>query len=165
MKKKILITTGILLVLILNLLVASGIFTKDVIAVEGSLDGAAASTSVKAAEPGRIIEGPNPGGYGYYLCGDFEAFTTSGAPYYNPQNGSYQIYCTAEGTGAEAYYWDITKAEAESCYGLKFNAHGSHASGKYEGLASTTFYRTAGTSNLSPWEAYIVSDEPVWRLL
>lgn len=161
MKKKIFITIGILLVLILNLLVTSGIFTKDVIAADGTVDGAASATSVKAAKPGVIIEGPNPSGYGYYLCGAFEAFTTSGAPYYNPQNGSYQIYCTSEGTPADAYYWDITKAEAESCMGLKFYGHGSHAVGKYEGLSSTTFYTVAGRSKLEPWQAYIISDEPI----
>lgn len=162
MKRKILISAVILIMLLLNLFLASGILTKDVMAVDGdtTITESRAGSSYKGS-PGTIYEGPNPGSYAYKLCGDFECFTTSGAPYYIPQNGSYQIYCIAHGTPADAYYYDITKAQAESCIGLEFNAHGSHAVGRYEGLSSTTFYTVSGGGSLEPWQAYVVSDEPV----
>ncbi len=159
MKKKIIIATIILMMLILNLFVASGIFTKDVIAVEGDVTDASATS--RAMSFGQIVEGPDPGSYSYNLCGDWECFTTSGAPHYNPQNPGYQIFCSHHGTPADAYYYDITKAQAESCIGLEFNAHGSCATGRYEGLKSTTFFTATGSGTLEPWQAYIVSDEPI----
>ena len=75
MKKKILITTGILVVLILNLLVASGIFTNDVIAAENANSSMSVSSSGAECQvqPGKLVDTYDAhGAGGYYLCGDFE---------------------------------------------------------------------------------------------
>ena len=159
MKRKILIATIILIMLLLNVFVASGILTKEVIAADG--DATETDATSRAMSFGQIVEGPDPGSYSYNLCGDWECFTTSGAPHYNPQNPGYQIFCTHHNFKADAYRYDITKAQAESCIGLEFYGHGSHAAGKYEGLSSTTFYTVAGSGKLQPWQAYVVSDEPI----
>ena len=158
MKKKVLISLLLLLIFIVNIFAPTGIFNKEVMAVDESQAGD--STSM-GAKPGVLLEGePDPNGYGYSLCGDFEAFSTNGK-YKIPANGSYQIYCTAEGTDADAYFYDITKAEAEAERGKEYKAHAACAAPPLEGKYSTTFYTVAGQGKLEPWQAYVVSDEPI----
>ena len=163
MKKKLTIslTLILLLIFIVNIFASTGIFTSEVIAVDNIQSRASASARA-GAEPGQLLEGePDPNGYGYSLCGDFEAFATNGK-YKIPANGGYQIYCTSEGTDADAYFWDLTKAEAEAHMG---EVHGptvpAHAEEPDKGLTSTTFYTVAGQGQLEPWQAYVVSDEPI----
>ena len=165
MKKKILITTGILVVLILNLLVASGIFTNDVIAAENTNSSMSVSSSGAECQvqPGKLVDTYDAhGAGGYYLCGDFESTSVNGSEEI-PAYGDYQIYCTQEGTPADVLrpLGTLTKAEAEALDGYTdYNGHGE-AEKPHEGEFSHTFFEGSGSGKLAPWEAYVISDEPL----
>ena len=162
MKKKILITTGILVVLILNLLVASGIFTNDVIAAENANSSMSVSSSGAECQvqPGKLVDTYDAhGAGGYYLCGDFESTSVNGSEEI-PAYGDYQIYCTQEGTPADVLrpLGTLTKAEAEALDGYTdYNGHGE-AEKPHEGEFSHTFFEGSGSGKLAPWEAYVISD-------
>ena len=162
MKKKVLMTLGLILILILNMVLSIGILIPDALAAGESPDSKAAGgrgSVISTATEGVRIEGPDPNGYGYYIYeGDFETTQTHGEAL-NPAYGDYQMYCAHENIPADIFIYDMTKAEAEALNGTAFSGRGHPAATK-EGLVSTTFFEYAGTTDAAPWEAYIVSDDP-----
>mgnify|MGYP005763206159 CR=1 FL=1 len=161
MKKKFTISLSliVLLIFIVNIFASTGIFTSEVKAI----DFEQGSTS-RGAEPGELLEGePDPDSYSYDVltASRWEALQVNGK-YQIPAYGRFQIYCTHHGVAADVLDWDLRLAEALALDGKTYGpTTPPHAETPHEGEKSTTFYTIAGTSELLPWQAYVVSDEPI----
>ena len=158
MKKKVLLTLVLLLIIILALIGTHSSFTKDTLAVDNT---SATEPETYAASSASLAPGePDPNTYDYYLSGDFEAFEVNSVQEI-PANGDYQIYCTRFGVAADVLDWQLTKAQAEALIGKTYTSYCKHAAEPYAGLRSTTFFTVADHGTLTPAEAYVISDLPL----